>query len=64
MPCRELVGRLSGENPLLRILLSSGYTAGASVAELMTEVNLDLLRKPYDPDQLLRAVQHSLAPGA
>jgi hypothetical protein len=42
--------------PDMRILLSSGYTAGEAVTTLIAETGLEILRKPYDPDQMLRMV--------
>lgn len=60
MPCRELVRRLSKAHPAMRLLLASGYTAGTNIAELMQQTELELLPKPYDPHQLLRAIQKCL----
>jgi two-component system, cell cycle sensor histidine kinase and response regulator CckA len=60
MPCRELVERLRALRPELRLLLSSGYTAGANVVELLRDTGLELVRKPYDPDQLLFSVRRTL----
>jgi signal transduction histidine kinase/ActR/RegA family two-component response regulator len=60
MSCREVVHRLNAAVPKLRILLTSGYTAGTNVAGLLEETGLELVRKPYDPDQLLRLVRRAL----
>jgi two-component system, cell cycle sensor histidine kinase and response regulator CckA len=60
MPCRELVERLRELRPEAPILLSSGYTAGASIKALLRETGAEFLRKPYDPDQMLRAVRAAL----
>lgn len=57
LPCDEVVKRLQALRPDAQILLSSGYTAGASIAPLMNRTGTGLLRKPYDPDQLLTAVR-------
>jgi signal transduction histidine kinase/ActR/RegA family two-component response regulator len=62
MSCQEVVDRLRLIRPQMSILLSSGYTAGASIAPLMHVTGHGLLRKPYDPDQMLRAVRDSLDP--
>jgi signal transduction histidine kinase/ActR/RegA family two-component response regulator len=60
MQCREVVERILAFNPRARILLSSGYTAGANVTTLTERTGFELLRKPYDPDQMLRAVRRTL----
>ena len=56
----ELVERAAELRPGLRILLASGYTAEAQVAELLREGKHTLLAKPFDPEQLLRAVRRRL----
>jgi len=43
-----------------RFLLSSGYTAETNVAALLKGSVHELLRKPYDPDRVLRAVRRIL----
>jgi signal transduction histidine kinase/CheY-like chemotaxis protein len=60
LPCHEVVKRLQALRSDVRILLSSGYTAGASIAPLMLQTGTRLLRKPYEPDQMLRAVRDVL----
>jgi DNA-binding response OmpR family regulator len=63
MSCREIVARLRSLKPGLPILLSSGYSGGMNVSELLRDTGLELVRKPYDPDQLLFAVRASLQKG-
>jgi len=46
--------------PAARFILSSGYTAQATLTELTRAGADDLLEKPYDPDRLLRAVRRVL----
>jgi CheY-like chemotaxis protein len=60
LACREAVEHIRNAAPFVRILLSSGYTAGEAVSRLIEQTGLELLRKPYDPDQLLRAVRAAL----
>ncbi|MET0592829.1 MAG: ATP-binding protein, partial [Polyangiaceae bacterium] len=60
MPCREVVQKVRALHPDGKILLASGYTAGANVESLIEEHKLILLSKPYDPDQMLRAVREAL----
>jgi signal transduction histidine kinase/CheY-like chemotaxis protein len=59
-PCQAVIDRLRQSHPDTRILLSSGYTAGVNLVDLMRQTGLELLRKPYDPDQLLFAVRRTL----
>jgi signal transduction histidine kinase len=59
-PCRAVVERVRQASPQTRLLLASGYTAGANIADLLRETGLELLRKPYDPDQLLVGVRAAL----
>jgi DNA-binding response OmpR family regulator len=56
MSCQDAVQRMRQLCPSAVILLSSGYTAGTSVLELVAQTGLQLLEKPYDPDELLSAV--------
>jgi signal transduction histidine kinase len=60
LPCRETVQRLRELRSDARIMLSSGYTAGQAVTDLMEQTGLGMLRKPYDPDQLLLTVGAAL----
>lgn len=60
MPCREVAQKVRALHPTGKILLSSGYTAGANVESLVDEHKLALLSKPYDPDQMLRVVRDVL----
>ncbi len=60
LSCRECVVRLRSLRPGTRILLSSGYSAGTNLGDLLRETALELVRKPYDPDQLLFAVRAAL----
>jgi signal transduction histidine kinase/ActR/RegA family two-component response regulator len=60
MTCQVALERLKVLLPEARFLLSSGYTAETNVAALLSGAAHDLLRKPYDPDRLLRAVRRVL----
>ena len=60
MTCQAALDRLKILLPQARFLLSSGYTAETNVAALLTGAAHELLRKPYDPDGLLRAVRRVL----
>lgn len=61
LSCREAIERARQARPGIRILLSSGYTVGEAVNELVNLSGLQILRKPYDPSQMLRAVSAALA---
>ena len=60
MSCQETLNQLRAQQPDLRVLLSSGYTADTNVAELVRAAQCELLAKPYDPDRLLRTVRAAL----
>jgi DNA-binding NtrC family response regulator len=60
LSCRDAVQHIRNVAPDTRILLSSGYTAGEAVTRLVEQTRLEILRKPYDPDQMLRAVRAAL----
>jgi signal transduction histidine kinase/CheY-like chemotaxis protein len=60
LPCREVVQRLRQLRPHLPVVLASGYAAGESLADLSRETEVEFLRKPYDPDSLLRTIRRLL----
>ena len=60
LSCRQVIERIRALKPGARLLLASGYTSGTNVFEWLNDTGLELLRKPYDPDQLLFAVRHAL----
>ena len=41
-------------------LFSSGYAADLFPASVLSDLQVELLQKPYDPDQLLRVVRRTL----
>ena len=58
--CRETVESIWRIRPGLPILLASGYTASDAITDLIGETGLQLLRKPYDPEQMLQAARATL----
>jgi signal transduction histidine kinase/ActR/RegA family two-component response regulator len=62
LACRDAVQHIRSSSPHTRVLLSSGYTSGEAVTRLVEQTGLEILRKPYDPDQLLRAVRAAIDP--
>jgi two-component system, cell cycle sensor histidine kinase and response regulator CckA len=57
---RKLADRLQSEDPRLRVIFSSGYTAGQTCAELANVEKRNFLPKPYRPNTLLSAVRECL----
>ncbi len=60
LQCAEIIERVQALRPATKILLSSGYTAGANVDALTRKTGFELLRKPFDPDQVLAAIREAL----
>lgn len=57
MDGREVFERIAKIRPDLRILFSSGYSAGAIGAEIFQIHGIRLIQKPYTADVLLREVR-------
>jgi len=55
----ELAARLGELKPALKILFSSGYSAGAS-GDVALEEGVNFISKPYSPSRLARAVRDRL----
>ncbi len=55
-----LADQLQSEDPRLRVIFTSGYTAGAPGTELATIHEHNFLPKPYRPDTLLQSVRACL----
>ncbi len=60
MQSREVIERVQALRPSLRVLLTSGYSSGSNISALAQRTGLELLRKPFDPDQVLLAVRQAL----
>jgi len=60
LSCEDTINQVGRLQPTVAFLLASGYTAGSRVLELASTMHLRLLRKPYDPDELLRAIRDAL----
>jgi len=56
----KLAARLQDEDPQLRVLYTSGYTAGQRGTELAKVGERNFLPKPYRPSTLLRVVRECL----
>jgi two-component system, cell cycle sensor histidine kinase and response regulator CckA len=57
---RKLADRLQSEDPHLRVIYTSGYTAGLPGTELANVDERNFLPKPYRPNTLLRVVRECL----
>ena len=60
---RECFRRMKGIDPGVRVLISSGYSAEGTAAELLGEGALAYVQKPYDVDSLARVVRQALEQG-
>ncbi len=60
MSGRELAARLKKNHPLLRVLFTSGYPAGAAVGNGLIEAGGRFLPKPYTVEALARAIREVL----
>jgi signal transduction histidine kinase/CheY-like chemotaxis protein len=57
---REAYEQIQKLDPEPAFLFSSGYAADLFPARVLTELGVELLQKPYDPDVLLRVVRRTL----
>jgi two-component system, NtrC family, sensor kinase len=57
---RKLAEQLQGEDPRLRVIYTSGYTAGMPGTELANVDERCFLAKPYRPSMLLKIVRECL----
>jgi DNA-binding NtrC family response regulator len=57
---RMLADRLRSEDPNLRVIYTSGYTAGVPGTELANMEQHNFLPKPYRPATLLQIVRECL----
>lgn len=64
MSGKVLRERLLAENPHLKVLLISGYTADELVHQGISDMGIFLLHKPFTPDELVHKVQELLADGS
>jgi two-component system C4-dicarboxylate transport response regulator DctD len=56
----ECFRRMRDIDPGVRVIISSGFSAESSAAEVMREGALDFLAKPYDIQALARVVAAGL----
>jgi two-component system, cell cycle sensor histidine kinase and response regulator CckA len=57
---RELAVKLQEQNPSLKIILASGYSAEFAAPDFKLQPGQNFLQKPWSPQQLLEAVRRSL----
>jgi CheY-like chemotaxis protein len=58
---RELAARLHGQNPNLRVILTSGYDAAMAGRELSIQEGHSFIQKPASPQHVLTVVRRALA---
>jgi signal transduction histidine kinase len=58
--CREVVSQIREARPSLPIVLASGHAPGDNLAGLIRDTGVEFLRKPFDPDGLLRTIRRVL----
>jgi len=63
MTGREACERIRQRQPGARFLFASGYGADALPASFLTDLGVEMIPKPLDPDTLLRAVRAVLDAG-
>jgi CheY-like chemotaxis protein len=61
MSGRQLAERLRADNPLLKVLFTSGYSTDLLGKDLGLEEGLNFLQKPYPPSKLVETVRKALA---
>jgi signal transduction histidine kinase/ActR/RegA family two-component response regulator len=57
----ECFRRMRAVNPLVRVVISSGFSSESSAGEVMAEGAIDYLAKPYDIQALAKVVAAALA---
>jgi CheY-like chemotaxis protein len=57
---REAYEQIHRLDPKAAFLFSSGYAADLFPTAVLTDLGVELLQKPYDPDRLLSAVRRTL----
>lgn len=57
---QELARRLQADQPRLKVIYISGYSAEIAGQDLQLRSGDNFVQKPFSPDQLLGAIRHSL----
>ena len=61
---RECLKQMRRHDPNVCVVISSGFSADATVGEILSEGAVDYIQKPYDIDVLVRVVGEALSRGA
>jgi CheY-like chemotaxis protein len=54
---------ISRKYPRIKVLFASGYSPSTVHTNFILDQGLQLIKKPYQPEQLLRKVRELLNPG-
>jgi PAS domain S-box-containing protein len=60
MTGRELAAQLLEQNPKLKVVYSSGYSAEIVGKDFSPKENVNFLTKPYEPEKLAQTIRNSL----
>jgi two-component system, cell cycle sensor histidine kinase and response regulator CckA len=57
---RQLAEKLKAENPKLKVIYTTGYSADLLGSEIVLVEGLNFLQKPYPPQKLVQTVRNGL----
>ena len=63
MTGRELADRLQTDNPNLKVVYTTGYSAELLGKDIVLKEGYNFLQKPYPPSKLIETIRNALAPG-
>ena len=58
---RQLAERLKADNPNLKVIFTTGYSAELMGDDFVVKEGVNFLQKPYPPQSLVQAVRNGLA---
>jgi two-component system, cell cycle sensor histidine kinase and response regulator CckA len=57
---KQLADKLMGENPKLKVIYTTGYSAEMMGKEFVIKEGVNFLQKPYPPQKLVQTVKNGL----
>jgi two-component system cell cycle sensor histidine kinase/response regulator CckA len=57
---RELADRLKAENPNLKVIFTTGYSADLMGKDIVLREGVNFLQKPYPPQKLIQTIRNGL----